>query len=1134
MKKRSPFRQVTALVAAAALWLAALPWSALAAQESYWKLTDPEALATGQYVLVGADGMAPLCLDTETGWLTAAQPVVEADAITDPAGALWSLTVAAGGILLQDANGVFLAPGSQGRLLSAEYYWHVTWNGDGFSFHGTVEDVPVTLVRHQDTGYRVMEDALIEAYPEGFPSTFALYTQPATTLPGETTVPTTEETTQPAAEPTTVPVTQSTEPPIPAGEYVLWSETHGTALSSCRASAQSQDYSGTAVTLSDGVLTGYSAAEVWSLAWEGDRCILCSNGEILGTQPDYAGISYGTGDNRWLLEPQAGGYLVRNAASGLYVRYAADFSLWTSANTAADATLLQFTPAQSVPEPTIPPETEPTEPIQATTGPVVPSPASGPLFPGSVTLTCQTSGATIYYATSSNGVTYSAYAPYQGPIPLNAGFGVCYLKAYAQVPGSLPGAEILACYTEQTAKGRGLYFGRLHTHSGVSDLAASAEAVFAAAAQTENLDFLAITDHSDSFTNGTSGQLTLDGSAISPEWAAGKIAAQAATTRDFVGIYGYEMSWPQGQQLGHISTFSTPGFQTRDQQPYETLSTALPNYYDALAAVPGAIGMFNHPGSLYGTFQDFAHYTKARDEVLHLVELGTGAEACTQYIRALDQGWHLAPAGSSGESCRTVVLAEALTEAGIYDAIRSHRVYATEDPDLSITCTANGYPLGSRLKASDLGSTLTLDILVTDPTDGSLCQAAVITQGGRVLEEKLLSGGAGTFTLSPEPGYYFLRVTQPDGSIAVTAPFWVESSAADAGILAFTADNTQPELGQAVTLTLTLYNRESTALTINGLTLTVNGEAVPVSAALSQVAGGSTGSCAIPLTWAGAGNAEVRVQVSAAMAGQTQTCEASLTLHYARKEAETSLLSIAEARKSEAGTPCILRGYVTAGNSDPYNTFPNTLYLQDATGGIAVTGITGTAIEIGTPLEVQGTITQENGNPVLELLTFQVTEGDRYRYVAASLPFGESMNLFLHGGELLKVEGRVVSVTPQGATGVARFVLEDDSGNRATVDIGSTIFSGSTGRNDLSYVVKTGRTVRATGILYAAPDGTPALRVRNCDEVVYVPTLPYASQSGSNGSNPSTGDPISPFLFLLPVTVCLLLPLFRRKTRFPL
>lgn len=31
------------------------------------------------------------------------------------------------------------------------------------------------------------------------------------------------------------------------------------------------------------------------------------------------------------------------------------------------------------------------------------------------------------------------------------------------------------------------------------------------------------------------------------------------TGEDFVGLFGFEMTWPEDKQLGHISTFNTPG-----------------------------------------------------------------------------------------------------------------------------------------------------------------------------------------------------------------------------------------------------------------------------------------------------------------------------------------------------------------------------------------------------------------------------------------------------------------------------------------------------------------------------------------------------------------------------------------------
>lgn len=1163
MKDRPAVRRVLALVLAAALWLAALPWSVLAAREEdggYVRLREIGDLTDGKYVLVDSGGYAPLLYDGENGWVTTAKPEVDGDTVTDSMDAVWTLTVTGQGVILRDGAGTCIAPGPDGGngITAGEYVWSVTWNGGAVSFYGTSGETAVTLARNGDSGYRAVREELVEGYPEGYPNAFVLYKFTAQAVPPQETTapaqtqPSTEDTTvdtepiHPSTEPSTTPTeaTQpSTEPSGPVlagGNYVIWSEAEGIALSANRLSDSSRYYAGRKVQQKDGSLTGYTTREVWTLAWEGDTCSLSCGEEILGTTADYAGISYGTGDTRWVLEARGAGYLVKNTASGRYVRYAPDFECWTSGKTAEEATVVRFTvgDAPVQPEtPTQPEETEPAtpsetqppeEPEKPAAGAVTMTPDGGEVLPGPVTLSCETEGAVIFYATSSNGETFSAFVEYQEPITLKPGFVSCYIRAYAQKDSLAVGETTTRFFAEQEVRGRGLYFGQLHAHCDISGGTGTVEEAFAYAAQVPDLDFLALTDHSHSFDNALQGSIRSDGGLVSTEWAAGKAAAKAATNRDFVGIYGYEMAWPEGRQLGHLNTFNTPGFQSRDQSAYQDNSTALPNYYDALTTVSGSVSQFNHPGTMYGSFQNFGHYTPARDEAIHLLEVGTGADAYDYYHQALDAGWHVAPAANQNnrngqwgntDERRTVVLADSLTEAGIFGAIRSYRVYATQDRDLEITYTLDGYPMGTLLEKRDVDETVSLRVSVADATDGANCRAAVVADGGRVLEEKLVTEGEAVFTLSSSYSYYYIRITQPDGDTAVTAPVWIDGEE-DAGILAFTADSTQPEPGQTVNLTLSLYNNEKTSVTVDKIEFFVEDTAFYTTREITTVSPGGTAACTVPLQWSQAGQAMVRVKITALLGGQQRVFEGSLTLHYLRGDVGTELFAIGDARRSETGTPCILRGYVTAGNSDPYNTFPDAIYLQDETGGIAVTGFTGTGIEIGTPLEVTGTVAREGGNVVLEAMEWKVPEGDKYRYVAESLPLGEAMNVTLHGGELLKVQGKVVAVTALGGTGVSRFQLKDDGGNIATVDIEASILSGSTGRNELAYVVKVGRTVRAVGILHLASDGEPVLRVRNCDEVVYVPSLPYTTDTPeADASNPKTGDALLPGLGVMAVCI---------------
>ena len=190
-------------------------------------------------------------------------------------------------------------------------------------------------------------------------------------------------------------------------------------------------------------------------------------------------------------------------------------------------------------------------------------------------------------------------------------------KHIGQSDESLP-LDNLPIQEEPAFSGPGLYFGSLHAHSSISDGAASIEDIFSTASQIPGLDFLAVTDHSDSFDTHLEGSIGSDGTTVSTGWASGKAAAAAVTSASFVGIYGYEMSWPANMQIGHISTFCTPGFQSWQQEAYNKYNGALKNYYDALSSVPESISQFNHPGTQYGTFLDF-EYSEAADRAVALL-----------------------------------------------------------------------------------------------------------------------------------------------------------------------------------------------------------------------------------------------------------------------------------------------------------------------------------------------------------------------------------------------------------------------------------------------------------------------------------------------------------------------------------
>ena len=219
------------------------------------------------------------------------------------------------------------------------------------------------------------------------------------------------------------------------------------------------------------------------------------------------------------------------------------------------------------------------------------------------------------------------------------------------------------------------------------------------------------------------------------------------------------------------------------------------------------------------------------------------------------------------------------------------------------------------------------------------------------------------------------------------------------------------------------------------------------------------------------------------------------------------LVTIGEMRSGKAGEIYHIRGWATSGTSRPGNTFYKTLYLQDDTGGVALVPFTKKEkdIKVGTPIEVVGRKEIRGGNVVLKIIDYdKKLDEPLYNYTPETTSNKDAMDYDTNGGRLMQVEGKVTKVTyTDDRKVVSRITLKDGDGDFAEILIENGIVSGATEKNDLASQVKKGRTVRAIGILHLDSDGTPVLRVRNCDEVVYVPPVPVSLGSRRN---PRTGD----------------------------
>lgn len=556
-------------------------------------------------------------------------------------------------------------------------------------------------------------------------------------------------------------------------------------------------------------------------------------------------------------------------------------------------TLYRRMEVQDDPEPEEPEELEePEEPgeVVETSPSVTVLPEGGTIRAGEeITLTCEDESADIYYAVSADGVNYQPDALYAGSICFEKDFGTAYLRAYSIAGGCEPGEVTRVIFTEEFDLDWNLYFGQLHAHTDISNGAGSVEEAFQYASQVDGLDFFAVTDHSDSFDNADMGAIDADGADISADWAAGKQAAASVTGEDFVGLFGFEMTWPEDKQLGHISTFNTPGWQTRDQADFENVPTALENYYKALTSVPGSVSQFNHPDTVHGDFERFDHYSPQYDAVVSLLEVAgeDGVVDCEYYDLALDKGWHVAPTnnqnnhnGQWGDAseARTVVLAKDLTEESLYAAMKDRRVYATQDSDLAIYYELNGTVMGSIIPKSEEAE---ITVFLSDPTDEAIGNVEVVTDGGAVLVSEYVETPSQVLELPASGGrsYYYLRITQPDGDVAITAPVWMDGYD-DIGIGSFTSDTLTPVRDEEIGLTVELYNDESVEFDLDALSLYADETLVSTVSDLGEVAGMSTLDYTFSYVHPELGVTEFRVVATGSVNGESRTYEDTLSLSF--------------------------------------------------------------------------------------------------------------------------------------------------------------------------------------------------------------------------------------------------------------
>ncbi len=423
------------------------------------------------------------------------------------------------------------------------------------------------------------------------------------------------------------------------------------------------------------------------------------------------------------------------------------------------------------------------------------------------------------------------------------------------------GKEVTKTWTFTVGKAQfQLYFGQLHSHTTYSDGSGTLESgleYIKNLPDSANVDFVAFTDHSNYFDTkdaanpeGALWDVTQMTASSKTLWDAytGAMRAFNQSQSDVIAIPGFEMTWSGGP--GHMNTFNTPGIVSRNNANLNKKDSdaGMKAYYAQLSKPEGvnAISQFNHPGSTFGTFSDFAHWDAVLDTRIQLVEVGNGEgqigaggyfPSYEYYTMALDKGWHVAPTNNqdnhkgkwgNANNARDVVLTDNFTEEGLYQAIRDRRVYATEDKNLEIYYTVNGSQLGTVI--SEVPEKLELNVVVNDPdASDSISKVEVIVNSGKVAHTwsnpTELAAGELTATLAPDYSYYYIRVTQNDGDLAVTAPVWVGETL-KLGISSVVSGTSTPVTKEEVEITTTFFNSEAKEAKVKSIVYTVDGSKV--------------------------------------------------------------------------------------------------------------------------------------------------------------------------------------------------------------------------------------------------------------------------------------------------------------------
>ena len=459
------------------------------------------------------------------------------------------------------------------------------------------------------------------------------------------------------------------------------------------------------------------------------------------------------------------------------------------------------------------------------------------------------------------------------------------------------------------------YFGQLHAHTAqYSDGSGTLKDgldYMAAIPESDNVDYVSFTDHSNYFDTTSAAnpaealndksKMTAASRTLWDKYVSDMTSFNTEHAGSLVALPGFEMTWSGGP--GHINTFNSDGLVSRNNTALNNKANdaGMKLYYETLIQDTDPLAnlsQFNHPGTTFGTFSDFAYRSPAYDSKMVAVEVGNGEGAIdsggyfpsyAEYTKALDKGWHVAPTNNqdnhkgrwgNSNTARTVIITDNLSTDGILQGLKDMSVYSTEDKNLNISYTVNDQMMGSII-AEVPASPLEFIVNIEDPdSDDVISKVEIVTNSGRVASSRTFTSNAADweFELPSARGYYYVRVTEADKNIAVTAPVWI-GQAPLLGINSVESGTKLPVTGEELTLTTTLFNNEESAATVKSVTYSQGSTVLRTETPNTEIASMGTARDTFGYTPDAAGPLTITVTAVLSLNGEDSEFSRNLTLN---------------------------------------------------------------------------------------------------------------------------------------------------------------------------------------------------------------------------------------------------------------